>query len=75
MTCMICIIAPIDWSWLTSLVSEDSWHIFLSRFIASVQHITGQELEVKAASSDHESLLEGELETLRTKVKELNGEV
>ncbi|KAK0190552.1 armadillo-type protein [Armillaria mellea] len=52
---------------------DDSWHIFMKRFVASVSHITGQELEVKAASeSDH--IVEEELESLRTKVEELSDE-
>ncbi|KAK0476291.1 hypothetical protein IW261DRAFT_1641921 [Armillaria novae-zelandiae] len=54
---------------------DDSWHIFMfmKRFVASVSHITGQELEVKAAfESDY--IVEEELESLRTKVEELNDE-
>jgi diaphanous 1 len=44
----------------------------MRRFAASVQHITGQELDVKAAS---ESDPEQELEALRIKVEELSDEV
>ncbi|KAK0482314.1 hypothetical protein IW261DRAFT_1678041 [Armillaria novae-zelandiae] len=54
---------------------DDSWHIFMfmKRFVASVSHITGQELEVKAAfESDY--IVEEELESLQTKVEELNNE-
>jgi hypothetical protein len=48
----------------------------MRRFAASVQHITGQELEVKAASdSDSMSIVEQELEELRAKVEELSDEV
>jgi hypothetical protein len=46
----------------------------MTRFAASVQHITGQELDVKAAS-DSDSIVEQELEALRTKVEELSDEV
>ena len=48
----------------------------MKRFAASVQHITGQELEVKAASdNDSMGIVEQELEALRTKVEELSDEV
>lgn len=48
----------------------------MKRFTASVQHITGQELEVKAASdADSMTVVEEELETLRAKVEELSDEV
>lgn len=62
---------------LTSLgCSDDSWHVFMKRFAASVVHITGQELEVKAASESASStLVEQELESLRTKYEELSDEV
>ena len=41
-----------------------------------MQHITGQELEVKAASdNDPLNIVEQELEALHTKVKELSEEV
>lgn len=46
----------------------------MKRFTASVQHITGQELEVKAAAEPM-SVVELELEALRTKVEELSDEV
>jgi hypothetical protein len=56
--------------------SDDSWHLFMMRFANSVQHITGQELEVKAASgSDSMTIVEQEIEALRTKVDELSDEV
>jgi diaphanous 1 len=48
----------------------------MMRFASSVQHITGQELEVKAASdSESMSVVEQEMEGLRTKVEELSDEV
>lgn len=48
----------------------------MKRFANSVQHITGQELEVKAASdTDSMSIVEQEMEALRTKVDELSEEV
>ena len=53
--------------------SDDNWHLFLKRFAASVQFITGQELEVKAAGS--KDIVEQELEDLRSKVEELSDEV
>ena len=48
----------------------------MKRFAASVQHITGQGLEV-LAESDSESMtvVELELEELRSKVEELSDEV
>lgn len=57
-------------------ISDDSWHIFMKRFATSVQHITGQELEVRAAmDSDSFNIVEQELEELRSKVEELSEEV
>ncbi|KAJ7490265.1 armadillo-type protein [Mycena galericulata] len=54
---------------------DDSWHIFMKRFTASVVHITGQELEVKAASdSSSSTIVQQELESLRTKYEELSDE-
>ena len=45
-------------------------------FASSVQHITGQQLDVKAASSsDPMAVVEEELELLRLKVDELSDEV
>ncbi|KAF8179057.1 hypothetical protein K438DRAFT_1258290 [Mycena galopus ATCC 62051] len=53
----------------------DSWHVFMKHFAASVVHITGQELEVRAASDTASStIVEQELESLRTKYEELNDE-
>lgn len=41
-----------------------------------MQHITGQELDVKAASDDETNdIVQEELEALRTKVEELSDEV
>ena len=60
---------------LTVVCSDDNWHLFLTRFAASVQHITGQELEVKAASDNVPmNIVEQELEDLRSKVEELSDE-
>jgi diaphanous 1 len=48
----------------------------MKHFTTSVQHITGQELEVKATSAtDSTNLVEQEMEALRTKVEELSDEV
>jgi diaphanous 1 len=55
--------------------SDDSWHIFMKKFASSVQHITGQELDVKAASDNDTTIVEQELEELRAKVEELSDEV
>ena len=58
------------------LRSDDSWQLFLKRFSISVRHITGQQLEVKAASdSDAMTIFEEEVESLRRKVDELSEEV
>ena len=57
-------------------LSDDSWHLFMKRFAASVQHITGQELEVKAASDTNSmTIVEQQLEELRSQVEELSDEV
>lgn len=48
----------------------------MKRFAESVQHITGQELEVRAASDGNSmTVVEQELESLRSKVEELSDEV
>ena len=48
----------------------------MKRFAASVEHITGQELDVRAASEDGSmTVVEEELESLRAKVDELSDEV
>lgn len=58
------------------LCSDDNWQSFLKRFATSVQHITGQQLEIKAASDGVAmSIFEEEVESLRTKVDELSEEV
>jgi hypothetical protein len=63
-------------SFCTPFISDDSWHIFMKRFLTSVQHITGQELEVKSAmDSTSFNVVEQELEELRSKVEELSQEV
>ena len=56
--------------------SDDSWRVFLKRFATSVQHITGQEVEVKVLGETSSSdIVEQELESLRLKVEELSDEV
>jgi hypothetical protein len=61
---------------LTPASSGESWHGFLKRFATSVQHITGQELDINDSSSQVSShLVEEELESLRNKVEELSDEV
>jgi diaphanous 1 len=40
-----------------------------------VEHITGQELEVKAAGETSDKVVEEELESLRNQVEELSEEV
>lgn len=58
------------------LYSDDSWHTFMKRFASSVEHITGQELDVHPASrGDSLVVVEQELEELRAKVEELSDEV
>jgi diaphanous 1 len=48
----------------------------MKRFAASVQHITGQELEVRTMSETGSmTIVEQELEELRMKVEELSDEV
>jgi hypothetical protein len=47
--------------------------VFLRRFAASVQHITGQEVEVESPTEG--SSLDEEIEALRTKVETLSDEV
>jgi diaphanous 1 len=48
----------------------------MKRFANSVQHITGQELEVKAASDGNSmTVVEQEMEGLRTQVDKLSEEV
>lgn len=57
-------------------LSDDGWRVFLKRFATSVQHITGQEVEVKALGETSSSdIVEQELESLRLKVEELSDEV
>ena len=46
----------------------------MKRFTASVEHITGQELDVKPAT-ESDAALEHELETLRAQVDDLSDEV
>ncbi len=53
--------------------SNESWWIFLKRFVASVQHIVG-EVEVKIPN-ESDTRLEEELEALRFQVEKLSDEV
>ena len=56
--------------------SDDSWRVFLKRYATSIQHITGQEVEVKAlGETSSRDIVEQELESLRLKVEELSDEV
>lgn len=57
------------------VVSDESWRVFLKRFATSVEHITGQEIEVKEARENGSVEIEQELEMLRAKVDELTDEV
>lgn len=58
------------------ILSDDSWKVFLRRFSISVQHITGQEIEVKSPDeSASRDIMEQEVESLRVKVGELSDEV
>lgn len=54
--------------------SDESWRAFLKRFAASVQHITGQEVEVQTPT-ERLSLVDDEIEALHTRVEKLNDEV
>lgn len=59
-----------------SWISDSNWRVFLKRFSTSVQHITGQEIEVKEpGESDSRDTVVQELESLRIKVEELSDEV
>lgn len=54
---------------------DDNWNEFLKRFASSVQHITGQELDVRAVGDDSSrQVVEEELTTLRNQVEELSEE-
>lgn len=57
------------------LSSDDSWHTFIKRIAASVQHITGQELQIKSVSDADSGSVVEEVEALRSKVEELSDEV
>ena len=47
----------------------------MKRFTSSVQHITGQAIDVVAGDQKSRSVVEEELEVLRAKVEELSDEV
>ncbi|KZT71430.1 FH2-domain-containing protein [Daedalea quercina L-15889] len=53
---------------------EGSWTPCLNKFTASVQHVTGEILEVRAPLEGHESILSEELEALRASVDSLSQE-
>ncbi|KAG6861568.1 hypothetical protein C0995_014864 [Termitomyces sp. Mi166 len=53
---------------------DDSWEVFMKRFATSVQHITGQELEVKAVS-DSDTVAKRELQGLRIQFEQLSDEL
>lgn len=74
MTCPSMSVCPISYT-LTYVRSDDSWRDFLKRFAGSVQHITGQVLDVRPALDGNELQLEDEVERLRAKVDELSEEV
>ena len=60
---------------LTLLFSDDNWCAFLKKFTESVQHVTGQIVDVKLASETDHSLLQDEIDQLRAQVDQLTAEV
>jgi hypothetical protein len=54
---------------------SDGWKAFLLDFSASVEYVTGQPVDVKVSSRDHDTAAEEELESFRAKVDELTNEV
>lgn len=60
---------------LKLLDSDDNWCAFLKRFTDSVQHITGQIVDVRLASEADHSLLQDEIDQLRGTVDKLTTEV
>lgn len=60
---------------LICLYSDDNWHVFMKRFTTSVENITGQALDVRAASDDNQSSVQEEIERLKKQVDELKTEV
>lgn len=55
--------------------SDDNWRVFMKRFASSVQHITGQTVDVVVGGGSPREVVEEELEVLRAKVEELSDEV
>ena len=53
---------------------DDGWKAFLLDFSSSVEYVTGQSIDIKVSSQDHDAVTE-ELESLRSKVYELTDEV
>ena len=54
---------------------DDNWRMFMKRFISSVQHITGQSLDVVTEEQIAVPEIAEELESLRTRVDDLTDEV
>lgn len=54
---------------------NDGWRAFLLDFSSSVEYMTGQSIELEVSSQDNDAVIEGELESLRSKVDELTDEV
>ena len=59
---------------LTLLFSDDNWCAFLKKFTESVQHVTGQVVDVRLASETGHSL-QDEVDQLRATVDQLTAEV
>ncbi|KAI0776213.1 FH2-domain-containing protein [Trametes elegans] len=53
---------------------DDSWCAFLTRFAESVQHVTGQVVDVRLATDADHSLLQAEIDQLRATVDKLSAE-
>ena len=54
---------------------DGGWRAFLLDFSSSVEYVTGQSIDLKVSSQDHDAVTEEELESLRSKVYELTDEV
>jgi archaellum component FlaC len=59
----------------TTFHRDLNWKDFLEEFMSSVSRITGRVLEVEPISRGSDTIIEQELESLRTKVEELSDEV
>lgn len=51
------------------------WKTFLLDFSSAVEYVTGEPVDLKTSSQDHDAAIEEELETLRSKVDQLTDEV